>query len=859
MRASILIGVHNEGERLWKTVESVLETMGKLDAEVLVSDDGSTDDSVSELKRHFPRIAVVEGGPRIGVGAARGLAADRARGNVLIFLDGHTKPEASALERLVSSVEKTNGEAVITPRIVGLDEASWKSLPQQIGHGYALDLETFDSWWLPLKKMREVKEARRTFFESPALVGCALAVSRELYDRLWGFDPHMRQWGNEDLDFALKAWTMGARVLHDPEATVAHRFQRDFADYEVNAEYPLANQIRSARKHFTQSVWEDWVTRAQQQPRLRLKGHPEGLWASAWEVFQRDRPSAEHERAYLLSHRVQDEFWFAKRFDRSWPIVGTGASVLTQTALPPNVLFAKAMSTPPPAPHIDSIEPDNGLQGQDLVGVQITGTNLSGCTVANVDGITINVGLVSATEIDAEFVIDPSATVGDRSIVAQNQYGSDQGTFTVNPAPPTVDSVDPESGEQGETLTVIVTGQNLLAANFGPVDGITISAVVAIATQLSGEFAIDQTATVGARTLTVTNPAGSDTGAFEVDPVTPQVDSIEPESGCQGNITNVTITGSGFVDATLQPPSGIIANITSQNWNSISASLTIAADAATGSVIITVANASGESDTANFAVNQTYTLTSVTEEYQPPNRSRTTIAIGEVVNLTFSGDSPTWSVSGGGTLSTSGSSGTLTASFNPGAVTVSASQNGCTTSITFNVIAPSIVMLRQSGNTEHCIGRPDIGMCCEVFIGPDSVNFDGLYFQESNVACTADGVFGCLNGTYHCGSTPCPVSVCSDTVVSGYGTQVGAGGYDHVYSGDCQTSAPFTPGTLMNEIPASYSNDPSIPFIQFYTQQQLCELASDGVTLTASKSSASATTTISSASSYSACSTSTCP
>jgi glycosyltransferase involved in cell wall biosynthesis len=49
-----LLGVHNEGDRLRRTVESILEAKGKLDAEVLVADDGSTDGSIKELKRHFP-------------------------------------------------------------------------------------------------------------------------------------------------------------------------------------------------------------------------------------------------------------------------------------------------------------------------------------------------------------------------------------------------------------------------------------------------------------------------------------------------------------------------------------------------------------------------------------------------------------------------------------------------------------------------------------------------------------------------------------------------------------------------------------------------------------------------------------
>ena len=601
MRASILIGVHNEGDRLWKTVESVLETIGRLDAEVLVSDDGSTDGSVSELKRRFPRIAVVEGGPRIGVGAARGLGADRARGNVLIFLDGHTKPEAGALERLVSSVEKTRGEAVITPQIVGLDEASWKSLPQQIGHGYALDLETFDSWWLPLKKMREVKEAQRTFFESPALVGCALAVSRELYDRLWGFDPHMRQWGNEDLDFALKAWTMGARVLHDPEATVAHRFQRDFADYEVNAEYPLANQIRSARKHFTQSVWEEWVTGAAQQQRQRLKGHPEGLWASAWEIFQKDRASAEHERIYLLARRTQDEFWFAKRFDRSWPNIGSGATLLTQAAIPPHVLFAKPMATPPPPPQVDSIDPDNACSGVGRISGVISGTNLGGATVTGSGPISVEVGSATNTTIDVTFDIG-AFQPGTYDITVTTPEGSDTGEFTVNPM--SVGGIDPESGCLGDNVTVTITGTCFLSPEAPPTvtgDGVTVGDVSLVDGQtITASLAIDSTATPGSISLTVKNSNGegdSDTADFTIDGVT----GIEPESGLAGSTVSITISGYGLAGATLSAPNITFSNIDSSSDTTLTADMTIPFGP-TGQINITVTEEDGCTDTAQFVV-----------------------------------------------------------------------------------------------------------------------------------------------------------------------------------------------------------------------------------------------------------------
>jgi GT2 family glycosyltransferase len=606
MRVSILVGAHNEGERLWRTVESILETVGRLDAELIVGDDGSTDGSIQELGRHFPQVLVVKQKKRLGVGAARGLAAGRARGDVLIFLDGHTKPEPGALERLVASVEKTRGKAVVTPQIVGLDETTWRSQPQQIGNGYALDLETFDSWWLPLKKMKEVKEGRQTFYESPALIGCALAVSRELYDRLWGFDQHMRQWGSEDVDFALKAWTMGARVLHDPGATVAHRFQRYFGDYEVSAEYPLANQIRTARKHFTQSVWEDWLVRAQEQQRRRLKDHPEGLWASAWEVFQRDRQSAEHERAYLLSRRPQDEFWYAKRFDRSWPTMGGAASLLAQPALPPHVLFARPEASP--APVLISIDPDQGGQGQ-TVPVTLSGSNFDGVTINAPSGVTPSISSQDATTIDGTFDISATAPLNTRGTVSvTNASGLQSNTVTFAIlVTPSITSISPNNGVQGATVPITLTGTGLQSPTFNSIPGITVTNQDNVSnTEITADFVIASNATTGVVQVSVTNEGGgitSNSVGFTINPAVPHITSIAPAQGAQGGTVPVVISGTSFVSATINAPSGISATISSQTQTQINATFVVSPFATIGTDSISVTNQNGQiSNSVNFAV-----------------------------------------------------------------------------------------------------------------------------------------------------------------------------------------------------------------------------------------------------------------
>ena len=99
--------------------------------------------------------------------------ARAARGETLLFFDGHCNPEPGAIARLVEDVEQTQGEAVITPKISALDAARWENAAQQSGHGYRLELEGFDCGWLPLAQLCRVKEEHRTFYESPAMIGCA--------------------------------------------------------------------------------------------------------------------------------------------------------------------------------------------------------------------------------------------------------------------------------------------------------------------------------------------------------------------------------------------------------------------------------------------------------------------------------------------------------------------------------------------------------------------------------------------------------------------------------------------------------------------------------------------------------------
>jgi GT2 family glycosyltransferase len=333
VRASIVVVSHNEGESVRRTVEACLATTAQLDAEVVLVDDASTDGSAEGVIHRFPEVELVRHERRRGAAATKATGAGRARGDVLVFLDGHSNPELGAIAQLVEGVEQFDGEAILTPAIATLDVASWRNDRTATGHGYRFDLRRFECQWLAMGDLR--RHNGDPYYESPALIGCAFAMSRELYQRLRGFDARMRSWGVEDLDLALKAWLSGGLILHDPAAVIGHRFRTQFDNYTVPPEDVIVNQLRMARKHFTHSVWEEWVAAMRASAAGQVNDHPEGAWADAWHLFELDRSSAEEERSYLQARRVRDEFWYARRFGLAWPSLSASATGATVVSPPP--------------------------------------------------------------------------------------------------------------------------------------------------------------------------------------------------------------------------------------------------------------------------------------------------------------------------------------------------------------------------------------------------------------------------------------------------------------------------------------------------------------------------------------------
>lgn len=85
MNISVVIPTHNRARTLLRALDSVLAQSYPAD-EIIVVDDGSTDDTGDLVARHFPGVRYLHQRNR-GVSAARNLGIRAARGNWLALLD----------------------------------------------------------------------------------------------------------------------------------------------------------------------------------------------------------------------------------------------------------------------------------------------------------------------------------------------------------------------------------------------------------------------------------------------------------------------------------------------------------------------------------------------------------------------------------------------------------------------------------------------------------------------------------------------------------------------------------------------------------------------------------------------------
>ena len=243
---SVVVVTHNEGEILRRTIDSLRATLPE-DSEIVVVDDHSDDGSTDFLDAPKGNISLVRPPQRLGVGRARNFGTGYASGRVVVFSDAHIAVPPDWPSRLAAVLRDPDvgavGPAIRVMRYPE-DYETDTSVTSTEARGYGLRWQgpTLDVAWLPKKSTEP--------FAAPFLGGGFLAMRRNLFAAVGGFDAGFDRWGSEDIELCLRLWLLGYSCLVVPQVDVAHLFRGSARRYPVQWEGILYNKLRLAAVHF---------------------------------------------------------------------------------------------------------------------------------------------------------------------------------------------------------------------------------------------------------------------------------------------------------------------------------------------------------------------------------------------------------------------------------------------------------------------------------------------------------------------------------------------------------------------------------------------------------------------------------
>lgn len=236
-RIGVVIPAYERTRLLDRTLAGlVAQTVPGAGFEVIVADDGSTEDVAAVVETYTDRLAIgVVRQERRGFGAsrARNLGASAVGGDVLLFLDSDCIPDPELLERHLWWHARASNLVVAGSRRA-VDSSTFAAIDIAAGH---IDLASAaggrdasggfvpDDW-----RAVFYRRTRRLLIGDSAFrsgISANVSMRRERFDAAGGFSEHFRAWGGEDTELVWRVWNDGAFVVPDDRAVAYHQTQDD--------------------------------------------------------------------------------------------------------------------------------------------------------------------------------------------------------------------------------------------------------------------------------------------------------------------------------------------------------------------------------------------------------------------------------------------------------------------------------------------------------------------------------------------------------------------------------------------------------------------------------------------------------
>ncbi len=182
--------------------------------EIIVVNNGSTDESADFLKTKFPEVKVIEIKQNVGYARANNIGVRQARGKYILLMNNDTTATPSFVDPLVEVMEEDDSIGIVQPQIRSMIHPK---LLDSVGSFF-----TFTGFLYHYGYMKpHVQKKYNHKLYAYSIKGACFLIRRDDFINLGGFDEDFVCYV-EETDLCHRMWLSGKKVMYLPTSVMYH-------------------------------------------------------------------------------------------------------------------------------------------------------------------------------------------------------------------------------------------------------------------------------------------------------------------------------------------------------------------------------------------------------------------------------------------------------------------------------------------------------------------------------------------------------------------------------------------------------------------------------------------------------------
>lgn len=226
MQLSVIILNYNVRYFLEQCVLSVQEAIFTLDAEIIVIDNNSSDDSCLMMQERFPDVKLIQNKENFGFPKGNNIGVKESKGKYICILNPDTVVAEDTFTKILTFAEKQTNLGIIGCKLIdGTGEflpESKRGIPTPwVAFTKIFGLYKVFSKWKFFNQYYAQHISENETGKVDILVGAFMLMERKLYLELDGFDEDCFMYA-DDIDLSYRALLKGKSNYYFHETTVLH-------------------------------------------------------------------------------------------------------------------------------------------------------------------------------------------------------------------------------------------------------------------------------------------------------------------------------------------------------------------------------------------------------------------------------------------------------------------------------------------------------------------------------------------------------------------------------------------------------------------------------------------------------------